>query len=230
MRVVQQSVQLKVDNHDEFCYNNKAKRHGSLFPNLIRCIICGPSGGGKTNLLLSLLCNENGMRFENVYLYSKTIDQPKYKILDEILKPIKKINFIKCTEAECFKTPEEIKENSIIIFDDVNSCSDQELIKHFFTRGRHKIADMFFLIQSYASAKKQNLRDNCNFIILFKQDKLNLKHVYDNHVIGDMKFDKFLEICNECWKYKYGFIVIDKESNLNSGRYRCGIDKYITIE
>lgn len=229
MKLVQQAVQLKVDNHDESSHNNKFKRHGALFPNLIRCLISGPSGGGKTNLLLTLLCNENGLRFKNVYLCSKTIDQAKYKVLDEILNPLQDINLFTCGEATSFVTPEDIEENSIVIFDDVNSCAEQELIKQFFTRGRHKVVDMFFLIQSYASAKKQNLRDNCNFIILFKQDKLNLKHVFDNHVIGDMKFEKFIEICNECWKEKFGFLVIDKESIPENGRYRCGMDRYISI-
>lgn len=52
----------------------------------------------------------------------------------------------------------------------------------------------------------------------------------ENHVIGDMSFEKFIKICNECWKDRYGFIVIDKESDLNKGRYSwCGIDKYINI-
>lgn len=88
---------------------------------------------------------------------------------------------------------------------------------------------MFFLIQSYPSANKRNFRDNCNFIILLKQDILNLRHIFDSHVIGDMSFEKFCKICGECWKNKYRFISIGKDFGINNGRYRCGFDKFILI-
>ena len=40
---------------------------------VVRAVICGPSGYGKTNVLLSLLESPNGLRFENVYVYSKSL-------------------------------------------------------------------------------------------------------------------------------------------------------------
>ena len=63
--------------------------------------------------------------------------------------------------------------------------------------------------------------------MLLKQDERNLKHVYEDHVGTDMTFQEFKNVCTICWKAKYGFLVIDKDSDLNSGRYRKGFDQYI---
>lgn len=228
METVQQPSKLKVENFDEQNQSER-RRHGKLFPNQLRVLIAGPSGAGKTNILLSLIFEKHGVSFENIYIYSKTIDQPKYKLLKDVIKPLKGIDMYMTNDLLAFPSTEEVKQNSLVIFDDVNANSDQEVIKNYYSRGRHKKLDMFFLIQTYSAAHKQNLRDNCNVIILLKQDTLNLRHVFDNHVIGDMSFEKFCTLCGECWNNKYGFIVTDKEFELNNGRYRCGFDKFIII-
>ena len=54
--------------------------------------------------------------------------------------------------------------------------------------------------------------DNTNLIILFKQDDRNLKHVYNDHVNTDMKYDTCKNMCAEAWKDRYGFLVVDKLS------------------
>ncbi|KYN29961.1 hypothetical protein ALC57_00577 [Trachymyrmex cornetzi] len=61
------------------------RKHGEMLPNTIRAIICGPSNCGKTNVLISLLESPNGVRFENVYVYSKSLQQPKYQYLENFL-------------------------------------------------------------------------------------------------------------------------------------------------
>ena len=59
---------------------------------------------------------------------------------------------------------------------------------------------------------------------------MNLKHIYNDHVNTDMTFDKFKELCLYCWNCdKYGFVIIDKDSELNNGRYRKGFDCFINI-
>ena len=71
------------------------------------------------------------------------------------------------------------------------------------------------------------VRDNANFLVIFKQDDVNLKHVYDDHVSSDMKFDAFKDLCLECWKDKFGFLTICKDFEVDEGRYRQGLDRYI---
>lgn len=88
MKFIKVKSPLPVNNLDlEMIQNTpNKKRHGSLLPNSIRCIIAGPSNCGKTNLIISLITNENGLHFENIYLYSKSLFQPKYEFLKEVFK------------------------------------------------------------------------------------------------------------------------------------------------
>ena len=119
---------------------------------------------------------------------------------------------------------------SIVVFDDIQRDKEHDKnIEQFFSMGRHRGLNCFYLCQTYSKIPKQLVRDNANFIVLFKQDDLNLKHVYNNHVGGDLNFQEFKKLCDDCWKENYGFLVIDKQSPINDGRYRCKFDEYITI-
>ncbi|XP_044005499.1 uncharacterized protein LOC122850413 [Aphidius gifuensis] len=46
----------------------------------------------------------------------------------------------------------------------------------------------------------------------------------------NMTFEKFKTMCLKCWKDNYGFIVIDKDSEINAGRYRKNFDTFISID
>lgn len=95
--------------------------------------------------------------------------------------------------------------------------------------GRHKQIDCFYLCQTYTKIPKHLIRDNANMIVIFKQDEMNLRHIFNDHVIGDMEFKMFIKICNECWKDKYCFVVINKDDSINKGRYRKGFDNFIHL-
>ena len=68
--------------------------------------------------------------------------------------------------------------------------------------GRHKNIDVFYLMQMYSKIPKQLIRDNCNFIILFEMDTMNLKHAYDDYVNYDMPFHVFKNLCRKSWRLK----------------------------
>lgn len=225
MKLVKQSVTLPIINIDDLCVDERKilkRRHGQLFPNSIRSIICGPSNCGKSNALMSMLLNENGLRFENIYIYSKSLYQPKYTFLEKVLSGI--VGYYSYKENEEILDPSAANSNSVFIFDDV-ACHEQGKIREFFSMGRHNAIDSFYLCQSYTRIPKHLIRDNANFLILYKQDDMNLKHIYTDHVSSDMTFEEFKRMCHSCWKEKYGFLTIDKDSD--EGRYRYGLDTYI---
>lgn len=230
MRLVKQQVTLPINNLDsKIEIVNCKRRHGVLLPSSIRCLICGVSNSGKTNIIISLLTDSNGLRFENVYVYSKSLHQPKYQFLKHVFERIKEIGYYTYTDNEDICTPTDAKPNSIFVFDDV-SCDKQNNMREYFSMGRHKNIDCFYLCQTYSKIPKQLIRDNANLIVLFKQDDLNLQHVYDDHVNTDMSYQQFKKVCNLCWKdNKYGVLVIDKDSELKNGRYRKGFDCYMCI-
>lgn len=95
--------------------------------------------------------------------------------------------------------------------------------------GRHNNIDSFYLTQTYSKVPKKQIRDNCNLLIVLRQDLTNLKHIYDDHVNTDFSFEKFKDVCNYCWRNRYGFLVIDKDGELKNGRYRYGFHSYIIV-
>lgn len=232
MRVIQLKQKLPVTNLDEKvgsgCEQTTLRRHGSLLPSSIRGIIIGPSNCGKTNVMISLLTHPLGLRFENVYVFSKSLYQPKYDYLRKIITPIKGLGYYAFNDASNIAEPSDAKPNSIFIFDDV-MCEKQDVIRSYFCMGRHKNIDSFYLAQTYSRVPKQLVRDNANFIIMFKQDEMNMRHVFSDHVSPDLTFTQFQEMCSKCWDNKYGFLVIDKDSDINAGRYRKGFDSYIIV-
>jgi hypothetical protein len=225
MRIVQQPITLQVSNNDFKTINKK--RHGGLFPSTIRCLIVGPSNCGKTNKMISLIEHPNGLRFENVYVFSKSLFQPKYQYLETLLKPIKGMNFFAFNNLENnIPSSSEVKPNSLIIFDDV-ACDKQNVMREYFSMGRHKNIDCFYLCQTYTKIPKQLIRDNANFLIVFKQDELNLLRIYRDNVSSELTYEQFKEMCHLCWQDKFNFLVIDKEKDFNSGGYRKGFDCFI---
>lgn len=225
--------QLPIINFDEFAEDGgvkKQKRHSNILPDSIRAVFCGPSNCGKTNALLTLLIHPNGLKFENIYLYSKSLMQPKYRLLEKLLQPVKGVEFYPFNAHEQVVAPSDAQPNSIFIFDDI-ACEKQDNVRAYFSMGRHEIVDSFYLCQTYTRIPKHLVRDNANFVVLFKQDDMNLKHAYNDHVNTDMTYACFKNMCVKCWKSdKYGFITIDKDSEINAGRYRRGFDYFLTVE
>ena len=91
-----------MENFDNYTQEWKidVKGHGNLLPNSVRAIFCGPSNCGKTNASLTLLTHPNGLRFENIYIYSKSLNQPKYKFLEKDLQTVNKIEYFPFYEHE----------------------------------------------------------------------------------------------------------------------------------
>lgn len=219
---------LTIMKLDDFCERKRLLRHSELLPDSIRCIICGPSNSGKTNLMINLLLHESGLRFENIYVYSKSLNQNKYQYLRRVISSVPSIGYQEFSDKDDVISPENAKKNSVIIFDDVSTCS-QDTMREYFTRGRHSEIDCFYLTQTYTHVPRMLMRDNCNMIIAFPQGPRCIYKIYEDHCSSDMTFQQFREMCSLCWKNnKYEFLVIDKDRNLNEGRYRKNFNDFFT--
>lgn len=237
MRFAKQTIDIPVMNMDERTSVNASaseiKRHSVLLPNSLRCIIAGGSGSGKTNVLISLIESEHGLKFENLYLYSKTLEQNKYKYLCEMLRSIKEIGCYTFSASQSVIESKHMKKNSLVVFDDVinDQGINRTVVRNIFTLGRHRNLDVVYIVQSYTKLDKHLIRDNSNFIILFRQDDLNLRHVFNDFgVNADMKFDEFRELCLNCWREPFGFTCISLEHEVNSGRYRKNFNQYLQVD
>lgn len=114
------------------------------------------------------------------------------------------------------------------MFDDV-ACENQNNMRDYFAMGRHKNIDCFYLNQTYTKIPKQLIRDNANLIVLFKQDEINMRHVYDEHVNTDMTWKQFREMCARIWGEPYSYLVINKDCKMNEGCYRNKFDTFVVF-
>ena len=132
------------------------------------------------------------------------------------MTPIREIGYYAFSSMDDVIAPNDAKRNSVIIFDDVICDKNQDNVRELFCMGRHYDTDVIYLTQTFTK--------------LSKQDDMNLKHAYDDFGVNcDMKFDEFKKFCLECWREKYGFVVIDLESDVNNGRYRKKFSEFLQV-
>jgi hypothetical protein len=220
---------LTIKNYDHMYPEINNTKQDGIFPSSIRCVVCGPSNCGKTNVMMALLIEKHGLIFENIYIYSKSLFQPKYNFLKQLMQSIPGIGYYEFNDRDNIVSPTDVKCNSIIIFDDIPVSDRNDKIKEYFAHGRHKIVDTFYICQTYAHVPKHLVRDNANLLIIFKQDGLNLKLIHRDHVNTDMTYDEFYNMCANCWRNPYGFLLINKDEQLKCGRYRSGFNHVLKI-
>ena len=79
---------MKIPNYDSI--SESGSDYKRLLPympsNTFRMLMCGPSGCGITNTLMHMLYNL--LYYDKIYLFSKNLEQPKYRKLLETFRPI----------------------------------------------------------------------------------------------------------------------------------------------
>ena len=219
-----------IDYSKEYIQSSHTDKHAAFFPRNIFCVIAGRTGSGKTNLMINFLLNEKTLNYKDVYIYSSTIYQPAYvqlkKRFDMLEDVIKTTTGVDVKIAHFFESDEEIKNpkeldsksNHVMIFDDV-MLDDQKTIKEYFCKGRHNNINVFYLCQSVFKVGKHCIRDNANMFILFNQHADTLKSFHERYISGDMKLDEFKAFCDNCWREKHGYAVINLWEEPYCGRY-----------
>jgi len=121
---------LPVINFNKIATDKKPepKQHGDFLPNSVRAILCGPSNCRKTNAVVALLTHPNGLRFANLYVYPKSLNQPKYALLKRMLDNVEGVDFLPFADHEQVISPDEACQESVILFVDV-ACEKQDHIR-----------------------------------------------------------------------------------------------------
>ena len=123
-----------------------------------RTLIVGPSFCGETNLLLNKL---RLIRLED--------PEKQIRIITRSPEQYEDIDIGGASQGiEVEENMGDLEEyrGCCVVFDDMLD-SNQKLIDPFFTRGRHKLSDVYYLCQSYFDAPKKTVRNNSKIIILF---------------------------------------------------------------
>ncbi|XP_068994229.1 uncharacterized protein [Neodiprion pinetum] len=111
-----QSTKLPVMNFDKCTQQStkRKKRHGESVPRIVRAVFCETSNCGKPNALFALITHPTGLRFENLYVHSKSLNQPKYKFLSQVLKNVDGVEYHPSNEHEHVIASNEAQPNSIM--------------------------------------------------------------------------------------------------------------------
>ena len=161
---------MKIPNYDSASNNDSNFRR--LLPYMpsdtFRMLICGPSGCGKTNVLMHMLYNL--LYYDKIYLFSKNLEQPKYRQLLETFRPIsEEVGYDVIEESNGDVIPLESLDNDnqkIVIFDDYVCERNQKPLIEYFIGGRHKNCSVIYLSQSYYLTPK-DIRLNCSHFCIF---------------------------------------------------------------
>ena len=174
-----------------------------------RTLIVGPSFCGKTNLLLNKL---RLIRLEDPEKQIRIITRSPEQYEDVEL-------YIQGIEVEENVGDLEEYRGCCVVFDDMLD-SNQKLIDPFFTRGRHKSCDVYYLCKSYFDAPKKTVRNNSNIIILFQQTLKDVEHIHRDISGFDMSYEEFKSLCREAWNEKFNYLLINRLEDKNGSRYR----------
>ena len=118
---------------------------------------------------------------------------------------------------------------NLIIFDDI-MLGPQSTPEKYYTRGRHNGVDAIYIAQSYFPLPRTTVRENANIFFFFKQDNMNLVHIYQDHCAVDgIPLDVFRNFCNSVWNEdKHNFVTIDSTRPPNRGKYRKNLSQFWT--
>ena len=170
-----------------------------------RTLIVGPSFCGKTHLLLNKL---RLIRLEDPEKQIRIITRSLEQYEDAELC----IDFggasqgaLQGIEVEEIVGHLEEYRGFCVVFDDMLD-SNQKLIDPFFTRGRHKLCDVYYLCQSYFDAPKKTVRNNSNIINLFQQTLKDVEHIHRDIAGFDMSYEEIKSLCREAWNEKFNYL------------------------
>lgn len=103
-----------------------------------RMIICGSSGSGKTQTLMSLIYNMPDT-FENIFIATKNKDEPLYNYVEEKLGK----KGLKIYEIDKDGLPDLDKldktQQTLLVMDDLVGEKNQKPMEQYFLRARKKI-------------------------------------------------------------------------------------------
>jgi hypothetical protein len=223
-------------------------------------LIVGSSGCGKNVLLMKMLLKDGFIDYNNLIMYSTTIDQIELQILKEgfenglTKKAIENIFDNQDRFPEDMDTPEKIVEfyktnikripnaheylneenkinitltkkseemipcdslpkdkKNLVIFDDVVNLKNQNIMKSYFTRGRHNNCNVIYISQNYYSLDKDSIRNNSNCFVFFKLQKKDKDLIYNDLFSNIIEKDEFDLMSRNHWYTKYNYIYLNRD-------------------
>jgi type IV secretory pathway VirB4 component len=192
-----------------------------------RMIICGSSGSGKTQTLMSLIYNMPDT-FENIFIATKNKDEPLYNYVEEKLGK----KGLKIYEIDKDGLPDLDKldktQQTLIVMDDLVGEKNQKPMEQYFLRARKKNASLVYITQSYYAVPKM-IRNNMTYLIIKQISSMkNLTMIAREFDLGLSK-DTLTSMYKDATADKQNFLMMDLEGDPKD-KFRKGFNDYYEIE
>lgn len=204
-------------------HNPHYDKHHIKLP--FRLLICGSSGSGKTQTLLSLLYNMPNT-FENIFITTKNKDEPLYNYLEEKLGK----KGLKITEG-IDKLPDldklDKETQTLIVMDDLVGEKNQKPMEDYFLRARKKNCSLVYITQSYYAVPKM-IRNNLTYLIIKQVSSMkNLTMIAREYDLG-LEKKKLMEMYKDATADKQNFLLLDLDGDPTQ-RFRKGFNDYYDL-
>ena len=171
-----------------------------------RISMIGGFGSGKTNTLLNLINEQNGI--DKIYLYARDLNEPRYKTLIKKRKDAG-IKHLNDRNVECSNMMDDVYENIndynssrkrkiLIVFDDMiadimANKKIQVIIKELFIKRRKLNISLVFITLSYFSVPKDVRLNSTHYYIMKIYNKRESKNIVINH-FADIDYQDFIKV------------------------------------
>jgi hypothetical protein len=202
-------------------YPNKSKVNIHL-PSGIAII--GSTGSCKTNFLLNFI--EVIDTFDRITIYAKKLDEPLYIYLIECLEKAG-VRHEEFDNLASVIPPSEYdaSKNNLVVFDDFMNSPKKSLepVIDMFTMGRKNGITPVYIAQSYFLGIPQTIRNNVNYLVIFKLKAKNDMARILTDVSVDLDKDQMIALLAHIRSLgDTNFMLIDKVTN--NPKLKCRIN------
>ena len=92
-------------------------------------------------------------------------------------------------------------------------------MQDYFVRSRHKNISCVYLSQNWTKLNFNIIRNNLNFLCVFKQNSFYIRQIYNQVADNDMTLEDFKNVCKSAWKEDFGFLTINLTRKFINGKY-----------
>lgn len=192
---------------NKFGINKKLKIN-----NLFRKIILSPSGGGKSNLIFSLIADSPGI-YGHIHLIAKSPDQPLYNFLRDKLANL--ITIYPVNQPPSLESIKVIHDTpQLVIIDDYSNDTklQKNIFADYFIKGRHKHLSVAFLCHSYFACEKM-IRLNAEYVLILKANSIRDLKMILKDFNTSLSLEDFKKAYEDATKEKGQFLFINSLDN-----------------
>jgi hypothetical protein len=127
----------------------------------------------------------------------------------------KTVDIILTDDTNKIPKPQDLDKNkkNLIIFDDCVNEKNQDIMKMYYTRGRHSNCNSIYLSQSYFHLDRQSIRNNTNFFIFFKLPTRDRGLFYTDIISTEMDLENFKNLTDKIWKKPHSYVAINTNND-----------------